>query len=437
VWDTGLLISECGSVSVSVTNVQVFGGFVVHSGVVETGTVTEGLRMKCVVDYVRRQLVVPNHTITHVLNFALRKVLLGKGGDDDNKAAAEAEVDQEGKVDQKGSDVNAERLRFDFSWDEAITSEQLAETEAIVNHQIKQNYQVFDKVTPLEQAKEIFGLRAVFGETYPDPVRVVSVGVDVEELLLTPNKPQWKEYSIEFCGGTHLKQLGDAEQFVIVDETSTSAGVRRVTAVTRTAAAEATASGKQLLESVAAVESCVDLAEKAAQTKKLKQSFGGLSQGSYVSAVAKAQALVRLAALEKQSAEYNKKLLKEIEEKSLAQAKAWGAALEPKAVAAVRIDFGDNGKLNSALMKALGKVCKGGCFLLVSRDEANGKVCVYASCDKASSMDALKWCTAAVAAVAGEAGKVGGRDKNAMGSVPGGDAEACAVLKAAEEFAKA
>jgi len=437
VWDTGLLTFSGGEgeeeVSVSVTNVQCYGGFVVHVGTVETGCVKEGMAVKCLVDYTRRQLVVPNHTVTHVLNFALRQVLMGGPNPEEEKA---------GKMNQKGSDVNAERLRFDFSWDEPLTGVQLSEVEALVNEQIAKDYQVYDRVTSLEDAQQIFGLRAVFGEAYPDPVRVVSVGVDVELLLAEPGNQDWANYSVEFCGGTHLGSLGSAEQFVIVDETSTSAGVRRVTGVTRTAAAHALAAGKALLSQVASVEATEDMAAKAAGTKQLKQSFGAL--GGQVAQVAKYEALERTAVLEKQVAEHNKKLLKQVEEFAVAEVKGWAAAEltdKPGSVACFRCDFGDSGKLNSSLMKVLAKACKGGSFLLVSLDAVGGKVCVYASCDKASEVDALKWCAAAVQGAVAKEGKdeskVGGRDKNAMGSVPGGGAEAAAVLAAAQEFVKA
>lgn len=104
-----------------------------------------------------------NHTGTHILNFALRKVL----GE---------------TVDQKGSLVAPEKLRFDFSFKSALTTAQLAETEKICNDMIAKNDPVYSKEVPLPVAKAIHGLRAVFGETYPDPVRVVSVGYDVDEV---------------------------------------------------------------------------------------------------------------------------------------------------------------------------------------------------------------------------------------------------------------
>merc|ERR1740117_838724 len=124
--------------------------------------------MTCAMDYDRREKIAPNHTMTHVLNYALRKVLLGGPNDEEEK---------KGKISQKGSHVDENRLRFDFGWDKPVSTEQMAEVERLVNEQIGSNLQVYDYQAPLAEAMEIYGLRAVFGENYPDPVRVVSVGI--------------------------------------------------------------------------------------------------------------------------------------------------------------------------------------------------------------------------------------------------------------------
>jgi alanyl-tRNA synthetase len=104
--------------------------------------------------------VAPNHTMTHVLNYALRKILGGE-------------------VDQKGSLVSDEKFRFDFSWGRAVNSDELSSVEAIVNEAVKAELTVHTEVVALKDALAVQGLRAVFGETYPDPVRVVSVGPKV------------------------------------------------------------------------------------------------------------------------------------------------------------------------------------------------------------------------------------------------------------------
>ncbi|CAM9903524.1 unnamed protein product, partial [Hapterophycus canaliculatus] len=102
------------------------------------------------------------------------------------------------------------------------------------------------QVLPLSEAKSIFGLRAVFGEVYPDPVRVVSVGFPVDDMAKDPSREEWATSSVEFCGGTHVSNTREAEAFVITEETAVAKGVRRITAITGPAAKEAMAAGQAL-----------------------------------------------------------------------------------------------------------------------------------------------------------------------------------------------
>jgi alanyl-tRNA synthetase len=210
-FDTGVLKTSNGAVEV--VNVQAYAGFVVHIGKLVQGTLSVGDSSAAQVNNERRSPIAVNHTFTHVLNFALRQVL---------KSA----------TDQKGSLVDNEKLRFDFSYNKPLTPAEIAQVEAICNDIIQKNLEVYSAVVPLEKAKAINGLRAVFGEVYPDPVNVVSVGVPVEELLAKPENPAWNNYSIEFCGGTHIKKTGVAQHFVIVSEIGTAKGIRRITAWT-------------------------------------------------------------------------------------------------------------------------------------------------------------------------------------------------------------
>jgi len=420
VYDTGLLVGD--DKSLNVTDVQVYAGYVVHMGMVQEGSIVVGDELKCVVDLERRELVVPNHTMTHVLNFALRSVLMG--GPDD-------EAEREGKLNQKGSDVNGDRLRFDFNWDESLTPSQVEQVENMVNQTIESNIIVYDKVVPLKNARDIYGLRAVFGETYPDPVRVVSVGVPVDELLSNPNNKKWAEYSIEFCGGTHLKALGIAEQFAIIEEGSASAGIRRLVAVTRQRAADVVAIGKQLLVEVTRVEGIEKGPGFVSAVKKLRKDFNAMSA---IHLVAKYDAAQRIAKLEQSTLEILKQATKAMEGAAVDAAKqlvaASGDSLPEKCVA--RIDFGNSGKTNSAIMKVLTKAKKTGSFLIVSADKENDAVCVYAVVAKTqTSVDAFKWCGAALAPLGG--GKCGGKEKNAMGSAPGVD-KIDQVIAAAEAF---
>lgn len=126
-----------------------------------------------------------NHTGTHVLNHCLRQVLKD--------------------VDQKGSLVAPDRMRFDFTAKQAMTSDQIKAVEDLAQSIIDSNSPVYAKECPLASAKNINGLRAVFDEAYPDPVRVVCVGIPVEKLLDDPNSELGHSTSVEFCGGTHLR----------------------------------------------------------------------------------------------------------------------------------------------------------------------------------------------------------------------------------------
>src|SRR4029079_13183257 len=143
-----------------------------------------------------------NHTATHLLNFALRKML---GGD----------------IDQKGSLVDNEKTRFDFSHDKPLTPEQFRQIEEFVNLQIIRDQPVTAVTMPLAEAKKLPGVRAVFGEKYPDPVRVLLIGPD------SPDRATADD-SIEFCGGTHLRQTGPIGLFSIVSQEGVAKGVRRV-----------------------------------------------------------------------------------------------------------------------------------------------------------------------------------------------------------------
>ncbi|KAJ3274728.1 Alanine--tRNA ligase [Terramyces sp. JEL0728] len=211
-FDTGNL-SVDGQLDFAVEDVQVFGGYVLHIGYLKYGSVQVGDELLCSYDELRRWPLRNNHTCTHILNFALRQILGAV-------------------VDQKGSLVAPEKFRFDYSCKNAPSVEELSKVEAIVNEFIKKNSSIYYKDVPLALAKQINGLRAVFGEVYPDPVRVVSVGNDVDELLKNPSNPEWAKTSIEFCGGTHVKKTGDIKRFVILEDGALAKGIRRIIGVT-------------------------------------------------------------------------------------------------------------------------------------------------------------------------------------------------------------
>lgn len=217
--------------TIAVTNVQSFAGFVLHVGTVERGTIRVGDSVRCEVDYDRRTDIAPNHTMTHALNYALRKVL----GHTPEKP-----------VEQKGSFVAAERLRFDFSYNKGLTQEQLTEVDAIVTKTINAALPVYHDVVPLARARAVHSLCAVFGETYPDPVRVISIGVPVDRLVSDPENAEWGAYSVELCGGTHINHTSQAGAFAVIEETAIAKGIRRIVAVTRQAALDAMGAAEAL-----------------------------------------------------------------------------------------------------------------------------------------------------------------------------------------------
>jgi alanyl-tRNA synthetase len=190
--------SEAGDeFSLNVLDCKTYGPYVLHvcSGSSSVGqSVKAGLKATCHVDYDNRSYVAPNHTMTHSLNYALRKVLLGD----------DCEISAKGSCDQKGRLVDSDKLRFDFGWGTALSADEIMAVEGMVNEVIKSELTVYAEDVSLTDAKAICSLRSVFGERYPDPVRVLSVGVDVQELIRNPDNSEWYKYSVEFCGGTHL-----------------------------------------------------------------------------------------------------------------------------------------------------------------------------------------------------------------------------------------
>ena len=164
--------------------------------------------MTAAIDAARRAAIAPNHTFTHILNHALRAEL-GSG------------------VDQKGSVVDPDRLRFDFSHNGAVDPAALGRVEALCRGAVAAADPVFTEEVPLAAARGLPGVRAMFGEAYPDPVRVVCVGAPVADLLAGTADPA-ATGSVEFCGGTHLANTGDAGAFALVTEEGIAKGVRRV-----------------------------------------------------------------------------------------------------------------------------------------------------------------------------------------------------------------
>lgn len=242
IYDTGVIITASDDKNqFIVTNVQTYAGYVVHIGYVISGEIKVNDSVLCRVDYTRRGVIAPNHTMTHALNHALKQTLISE--------SSEAEKFN-GLCEQKGSLVDSDKLRFDFSWSGPLSLEQLTSVESKVCKLINAGVPVYSQVVRLADAKRIVGLRQVFGEKYPDPVRVISIGVDINLLLSQPDNKEWEDFSIEFCGGTHLNNTIEAEDFVLIEEIGVAKGVRRISGLTKFEAKASRLRAYQLLETV-------------------------------------------------------------------------------------------------------------------------------------------------------------------------------------------
>ena len=228
VGDAGVLASAGMSFDVETT--RAVGGYVLHVGRVRSGAVRVGEDVSATVSASRKPTM-QNHTGTHLANWALREVL-GDG------------------VEQKGSLVDPQKLRFDFSHGKSLSDDEVMRVEKLVTESIAKKLPVYAETAPQQDALKINGLRAVFGEKYPPTVRVVSIGKPVSELLKNSTDPSLRQYSIEFCGGTHLTNSADVERFVITSEESVAKGVRRIVAVTGAAATTAESAEKQIDEAI-------------------------------------------------------------------------------------------------------------------------------------------------------------------------------------------
>ncbi len=253
VGDTGELRSKMGAV-MDVTTTRVSGGFVLHVGNMIESHLKVGDHVTATLAGVRPRTE-KNHTATHLANWALREVL----GND---------------VQQKGSLVDPEKLRFDFVHGKAMTDDEAGRVESLVAQNIAKKLPVYAENAPQEQALKIHGLRAVFGEKYPPMVRVVSIGVPVGDLLKDPQNARWRQFSIEFCGGTHLKNAGDAQGFVITSEESVSKGIRRIVALTGDSASAALASAAKIDEAIASARTLPE-AELSQAIHALQKQLGG------------------------------------------------------------------------------------------------------------------------------------------------------------------
>jgi len=210
VGDAGVIRTETGAATV--TDTRKVAGVVLHVADVTEGEITRGQAAQLTVDHARRSTIRGNHSATHLLHEALRRALGPH-------------------VAQRGSLNAPDRLRFDFSHSKALSAAEMQKVEAEVNAYIRQNSPVETRIMTPDDARDL-GAQALFGEKYGDEVRVVSMGT----LAGSGKGTDGQTYSLELCGGTHVARTGDIGVFVALGDSASSAGVRRVEALTGAAA---------------------------------------------------------------------------------------------------------------------------------------------------------------------------------------------------------
>lgn len=264
--DTGIFKNDTGIFEVQDTKKS--GGAFVHQGIVTMGSLKAAQNVEAIVKADIRAATARNHSATHLLHAALRQILGSH-------------------VQQKGSLVASDVLRFDFANDQPVSFEQLQEIERLVNAEVIANTPVTTELLDIESAKAK-GAMMLFGEKYGDEVRVLSMGSVIEE----------KNFSIELCGGIHVKRTGDIGLFKITSEGGVAAGVRRIEAVTGTKAIEAAqkadrdintinallkAQKEQTIEKVEAIVETASSLQK--QIEQLNQKLASLQAGELLSQV--------------------------------------------------------------------------------------------------------------------------------------------------------
>ncbi|MCO5547451.1 hypothetical protein L7F22_000901 [Adiantum nelumboides] len=413
IFDTGLIEGSKGVFEVR--SVQVYGGYVLHVGSLKKGgsEISLGDDVVAKVDYQRRTQIAPNHTCTHLLNYALKTVL----GD---------------HIDQKGSLVADDKLRFDFSHGKPVDSRNLQKIESIVVQQIKDELPIYAKEASLVEAKRILGLRAVFGEVYPDPVRVIAVGHPVEDLLKDPENPMWASLSTEFCGGTHLSNTKEAKAFVLISEEGIAKGIRRITAFTYDRAAEAIREADACAGRIAAASNLEGLA-----LEKEVSSLKSFVDAAIIPAVRKSEFRGQLAALQErirkaQKAEAEKNLQKAIK---IATDMAEQSVSKHQQFCILQIAVGlDTNAIREAITRVMNSQ-KDLAVMIFSVDEVTNKALVYAGVPETIASRGLvlkDWLSKALQPINGKGG--GGKGGLAQGQGSNG-AGIEAAMDAAKKYA--
>lgn len=361
VGDTGLIRTETGAARV--TDTKKVAGVFLHQAEVTMGTISRGQGAQLAVDHDRRGAIRANHSATHLLHEALRGAL----GD---------------HVAQRGSLNAPDRLRFDFSHNSAVSAEEMARIEAEVNGFIRQNSPVETRIMTPDEARAL-GAQALFGEKYGDEVRVVSMGAQ-------PGSGKGADgatYSLELCGGTHVARTGDIGAFVLLGDAASSAGVRRIEALTGQAALD-----------------------------HLRDADSRLGEIAGILKAQSAEVVNRVRAL----ADERKALANEVAQLKRQLAMGSGGASEAEEIAGVKFIArkveGVGGKELGALVDEMKASLGSGAVLVLAEDGGKATVAAGVTPDLTGRISAVALVQAATAALGGKGG--GGRPDRAQGGAP-------------------
>lgn len=323
-----------------VTSVEKSQGIFAHKVLIEDGSLSKGDTVSCGVNVFKRNATARNHTATHLLQKALREVVGAH-------------------VEQAGSSVNENALRFDFTHFEGVTPDQLEQIELLVNEKITEFLPVTTVETSMKEAQEM-GAMALFGEKYGDTVRVVNCG----------------DWSIELCGGTHVANTGQIGVFKIVSEAGVASGVRRIEAVTGTGvllkAMEAEDTVKQIAENLktnpaAVVQKSASIVEELKDTRKELEDFKKAAMGSEVDDMVKdAKEIGGVKLVTKEFKDYNINDLRNLSDDIKAQHKGivmvFATVNGPKVTFLVSItdDLLEKGLHAGNMIKQIAAACGGG-----------------------------------------------------------------------------
>ncbi len=381
VGDTGTIVIGGGKTEIEVIETQKkVDDMHVHIGTITKGSVKVGDEAEFLVAGTRRSAVCGHHSATHLLHAALRRVLGGH-------------------VSQKGSLVASERLRFDISHNKPLSPEEVRAVEDQVNAEVRANEAVTTRLMDPESAVKA-GAMALFGEKYGDEVRVVAMGTNADG---GPN------FSVELCGGTHVRRTGDIGLFKIVGESAVAAGVRRIEAVTGAAAEAYVVEEERMLKDAAGA--------LRVPPSELPARISGLIEDRRK--------------LEREVAELRKKL-------ATGGGGSNAAAQETKTIAGViflgRILADVPGKDLKSIADEMKKQLGSGVVALISTAEGKASVVIGVTDDLTAKVSAVDLVKAGAAAVGGKGG--GGRPDMAQAGGPDGGKAADALAAIAAELAK-